>query len=111
MITSAIIPRPLAKLPWRLISLVSGIATFGLIVLYSAAGGHLQPWALKQAIVFTGFLGIAVGMSWMRESTIKAIAFPLYAVTLVMLIGVEALGFVSKGAQRWASSASSRPSS
>ena len=40
-------------------------------------------------------------MSWMRESTIKAIAFPLYAVTLVMLIGVEALGFVSKGAQRW----------
>ena len=61
----------------------------------------MQPWALKQAIVFTGFLGIAVGMSWMRESTIKAIAFPLYAVTLVMLIGVEALGFVSKGAQRW----------
>lgn len=101
MITSAIIPKPLARLPWRLITLVSGIATFGLIVLYSAAGGHLQPWALKQAIVFTGFLGIAVGMSWMRESTIKAIAFPLYAVTLVMLIGVEALGFVSKGAQRW----------
>ena len=37
----------------------------------------------------------------MKESTIKAIAFPLYGVTLVMLIGVEALGFVSKGAQRW----------
>ena len=67
MITSAIIPRPLAKLPWRLITLVCGIATFGLIVLYSAAGGHVQPWALKQAIVFTGFLGIAVGMSWMSE--------------------------------------------
>jgi len=101
MITSAIIPRPLAKLPWRLIFLVSGIAMFGLIVLYSAAGGSTQPWALKQAIVFTAFLAIAVAMSWMRESTIKAIAFPLYAVTLVMLIGVEALGFVSKGAQRW----------
>ncbi len=101
MITSAIIPRPLARLPWRLIFLITGIAGFGLIVLYSAAGGHMQPWALKQAVVFLGFLGIAVGMSWMRESTIKAIAFPLYAVTLVMLIGVEALGFVSKGAQRW----------
>ena len=101
MITSAIIPRPLARLPWRLIWLVTGIATFGLIVLYSAAGGSIQPWALKQAIVFTGFLGIAVAMSWMKESTIKAIAFPLYAVTLLMLIGVEALGFVSKGAQRW----------
>jgi len=39
MITSAIIPRPLARLPWRLIFLVAGIASFGLIVLYSAAGG------------------------------------------------------------------------
>ena len=40
-------------------------------------------------------------MSWMREATIKSIAFPLYGMTLIMLIGVEALGFVSKGAQRW----------
>src|SRR3569832_88827 len=101
MITSAIIPRPLARLPWRQIFLVSGIAMFGLIVLYSAAGGSIRPWALKQGIIFLAFLGIAVAMSWMRESTIKAIAFPLYGVTLIMLVGVEALGFVSKGAQRW----------
>jgi rod shape determining protein RodA len=101
MISSAIIPRPLARLPWRLIWLVTGIATFGFVVLYSAAGGAMQPWALKQAIVFFAFLAIAVGMSWMKESTIKAIAFPLYGVTLIMLLGVEALGFVSKGAQRW----------
>jgi rod shape determining protein RodA len=101
MITSTIIPRPLARLPWRLIVLIIAIATFGLVVLYSAAGGSAQPWALKQAIVFIVFLGIAVGMSWISESTIKAIAFPLYAATLVMLISVEALGFVSKGAQRW----------
>ncbi|MFL6764132.1 MAG: rod shape-determining protein RodA [Sphingomicrobium sp.] len=101
MISSAIIPRPLARLPWRLIFLVTGIAMFGLIVLYSAAGGSVRPWAIKQGIVFFGFLCIAVAMSWMSESTIKAIAFPLYGVTLIMLIGVEALGFVSKGAQRW----------
>src|SRR3954447_2200704 len=101
MITSAIIPRPLARLPWRLIFLVSGIAMFGLIVLYSAAGGSVHPWAIKQGMIFLAFLAIAVSMSWMRESTIKAIAFPLYGVTLIMLIGVEALGFVSKGAQRW----------
>jgi rod shape determining protein RodA len=101
MITSAIIPRPLAKLPWRLIFLVTGIAMFGLVVLYSAAGGSMHPWAIKQAMVFFAFLAIAVAMSWLRESTIKAIAFPLYGITLVMLLGVEALGFVSKGAQRW----------
>lgn len=101
MISSAIIPRPLARLPWRLIFLVTGIAAFGLVVLYSAAGGSVHPWAVKQAIVFGGFLVIAIAMSWMKESTIKAIAFPLYGITLVMLIGVEGLGFVSKGAKRW----------
>jgi len=101
MITSGIIPRPLARLPWRLIFLVTGIATFGLVVLFSAAGGSVHPWAVKQGIIFVAFLGIAVGMSWMKESTIKAITFPLYGITLVMLVGVEALGFVSKGAQRW----------
>ena len=101
MITSAIIPRPLARLPWRLIFMVSAIAGFGLLVLYSAAGGSLRPWAIKQAAVFLVFLGIAIAMSWLKESTIKALTFPLYAVTLVMLVGVEALGFVSKGAQRW----------
>jgi rod shape determining protein RodA len=101
MITSAIIPRPLARLPWRLIFLVATIAGFGLLVLYSAAGGAMQPWALKQAIVFLFFLSVAVGMSWLSESTIKALTFPIYGLTLIMLIGVEALGFVSKGAQRW----------
>ena len=101
MITSAIIPRPLARLPWRLIFMVAAIAGFGLLVLYSAAGGHIQPWALKQAIVFMFFLGVAIAMSWLSEGTIKALTFPLYAITLAMLIGVEALGFVSKGAQRW----------
>jgi len=101
MISSAIIPRPLAKLPWRLIFIVLGIASFGLVVLYSAAGGSMHPWAVKQAVVFIAFLGIAIAMSWMKEPTIKSIAFPLYGVTLVMLVGVEGLGFVSKGARRW----------
>jgi rod shape determining protein RodA len=101
MITSAIIPRPLARLPWRLIFLVATIAGFGLIVLYSAAGGSMQPWAVKQAVIFLVFLTVAIGMSWLSESTIKAFALPVYGATLLMLIGVEALGFVSKGAQRW----------
>ena len=92
MITSAIIPLPLARLPWRLIVLVAAIASFGLVVLYSAAGGSAQPWAVKQAIVFIIFLGVSISMSWMSEATIKSIAFPLYGLTLIMLIGVEGLG-------------------
>ena len=101
MISSAIIPQPLAKLPWRLLFLVMGIAMIGLLTLYSAAGGSVNPWALKQAFIFLVFITIAVAMSWIRESSIKNVAFPLYAVVLIMLILVELLGFVGKGAQRW----------
>jgi len=101
VISSTIIPQPLARLPWRLLFLVLGIGAIGILTLYSAAGGSMSPWALKQAIVFGVFLGIAVGMSWLKESSVKAAAFPIYVVVLLMLFAVEMLGFVGKGAQRW----------
>jgi rod shape determining protein RodA len=101
VISSAIIPQPLAKLPWRLITLVAIIAGVGLLTLYSAAGGSLKPWALKQGLIFLFFFGVALSMSWLRESTLKSVAFPLYIVIFILLVAVELLGFVSKGAQRW----------
>jgi rod shape determining protein RodA len=101
MISSAIIPQPLARLPWRLIFMVAGIAGIGLITLYSAAGGSMQPWAMKQGLTFLFFLTIAIGMSWIPEGTIKALVFPTYAAIILMLIAVEVMGFVGKGAQRW----------
>ena len=101
MIFSAIIPQPLAKLPWRLIVLVTGIAGIGILTLYSAAGGSMQPWALKQGLIILVFLGIAVGMSWVKESTIRQLVFPTYGLILLLLLLVEGLGFVGKGAQRW----------
>ena len=101
MISSAIIPQPLAKLPWSLIFLLLGISAIGILTLYSAAGGSMKPWALKQAITILAFLGLAVAMSWTSEATIKKVAFPLYGAVMIMLVLVEAIGFVGKGAQRW----------
>ena len=63
MISSAIIPQPLAKLPWRLLFLIIGIGGIGILTLYSAAGGSMSPWALKQSLVFLGVLTVAIGMS------------------------------------------------
>ena len=73
MISSAIIPQPLARLPWRLIFLVAGIAGIGVITLYSAAGGAAQPWAAKQSLVILFFLAVAITMSWTSESLIKKV--------------------------------------
>ena len=101
MISSAIIPQPLAKLPWRLIFMILALAAFGIMTLYSAAGGAMRPWAQKQGLIILAFLCMAIAMSWISEEWIKQVTFPVFGVIVVMLILVEILGFVGKGAQRW----------
>jgi rod shape determining protein RodA len=96
-----IVPQPLAQLPWRVILLVIAIGSFGLVVLYSAAGGHVQPWAFSQGTRFFAFLAMAIALSRVPESFWALGAFPTYGVIVLMLIGVEALGAVAGGSQRW----------
>jgi rod shape determining protein RodA len=103
MRSQALVPAAIAELPWRMLALVTFITGFGLVVLYSAAGGKLMPWALPQAVRFCIFLGLAVAISRVRTDRVKHIAFPAYGVVLFLLVLVEALGFVGKGAQRWLS--------
>jgi rod shape determining protein RodA len=64
----SIVPAALARLPWLLIMLVIAIGGFGLVVLYSAAGGSLRPWALPQGIRFLVFLAGAIALSRMPYS-------------------------------------------
>lgn len=97
----SIIPAPLTALPWKLILIVSAIGGFGLIVLYSAAGGSISPWALNQGARFIAFLGLALLLSRVSERGWQQVAFPIYGVILLMLVGVELLGAVRGGSQRW----------
>ena len=101
MMRDGLIPAPLAELPWRIILLVAAIGGFGLVVLYSAAGGSLKPWAQSQGLKLVFFLGVAVLVSRVREDQLKAVAFPIYAVLVTMLLAVEIFGFVGGGSQRW----------
>ncbi|MEA3033121.1 MAG: rod shape determining protein RodA [Sphingomonadales bacterium] len=103
MRSHSLIPAPIADLPWRMLLLVTFITGFGLLVLYSAAGAHLMPWALPQGVRFILVLGLAIAISRVPIQRLKAFAFPAYGGVLLLLILVEALGFVGKGAQRWLS--------
>ena len=106
MKTLAFMPAPVRELPWRMIVPVICIAVFSTVVLYSAAGGGMR-WALPQGARFVVFLGLAIAMSRLRPEWIKQAAFPAYVIVLVLLVAVEALGFVGGGARRavcrWAS--------
>ncbi|MEQ1548021.1 MAG: rod shape-determining protein RodA [Chakrabartia sp.] len=99
--TDGFIPAPIARLPWRLIFLVLALGGFGAVVLYSAAGGHITPWSASHITRFSVFLLMAIGLSYFRVEFWEAIAFPGFAAILLMLVGVEILGAVSGGSQRW----------
>ncbi|GGA52531.1 rod shape-determining protein RodA [Sphingomonas psychrolutea] len=97
----AFVPAPLAQLPWKILLLVLAIGCFDLLVLYSAAGGNIRPWALSQGIRFFVLLAGAIALSRIREETWGQIALPAYGILCVMLVLVELVGAVRGGGQRW----------
>lgn len=95
------VPAPLARFNWPILALILALTGFGLVVLYSAAGGQMRPWALNQGTRFVVFLSLALALSRVPERLWKAGALPGYVAVLVALIAVELLGAVSGGSQRW----------
>ena len=91
----------LLALNWFLVLLVSLIAGAGMAMLYSAANGSWEPWAIRHGVRFA--VGLAVMLTiamidirhWMR------LAYFGYAGALVLLIAVEVMGEIGMGAQRW----------
>lgn len=98
---SDFIPAPIAQLPWKTILLLLALASFGFIVLYSAAGGSLTPWAGTHMVRFMVFLAMAIVLSRLNENFWKTVSFPVYGVVVLMLLGVELIGAVGGGSQRW----------
>jgi rod shape determining protein RodA len=97
----SLVPAPLAAVNWRVLSLVMALGLFGLVILFSAAGGNISPWAQSQGIKFIVFSGLAIALSWVSIDFWKDTAFIGYGVVLVMLIAVEIVGGISGGSQRW----------
>jgi rod shape determining protein RodA len=95
------VPEAIAQLPWRFYTLLTAIAAFGAVVLYSAAGGHLMPWAGMQLFRFVIFLIMAEVIARVPHSLIRMGAFPFYGAILVALILVELIGGIAGGSQRW----------
>ncbi|QGP78530.1 rod shape-determining protein RodA [Sphingobium sp. CAP-1] len=97
----SIIPKAVTEFPWRILGLLLAIAGFGTIVLYSAAGGHIFPWAVNQGVRFVIFSAMALGLSRIPVAIFARFAFPAYGAVLAALFLVELIGGVAGGSQRW----------
>ncbi|MGB3752670.1 MAG: rod shape-determining protein RodA [Parerythrobacter sp.] len=95
------IPAPIARQPWGMLIPLILLVLFGGAVLFSAAGGSLQPFASSHIVRFAVFLVMAAVLVFFDKRVVQVMAYPVYGIVLVMLVGVEALGAMGGGSQRW----------
>ncbi|MFN6934688.1 MAG: rod shape-determining protein RodA [Tsuneonella sp.] len=98
---NSVIPAAISRQPWSLLLPLIALVLFGAAVLDSAAGGEFSTFALSHLVRFSVFLVMAGVMTLFTRDFVRFIAYPAYGVILVLLMIVEALGFVGGGAQRW----------
>lgn len=98
---NSIVPAPIARQPWQMLFPLVTLIIFGALVLYSAAGGSWTPYAVSHLMRFCVFLTMAFVLSRFTRDMAMFFAFPIYGALVVLLVIVEAVGFVGGGSQRW----------
>ncbi|MEC9344598.1 MAG: rod shape-determining protein RodA [Pseudomonadota bacterium] len=97
------IGQKLMALNWGMVLVIALVASVGFAMLYSAAGGSIEPWALRQIMRFGMGICLLLVIAlidirfWMRW------AWPIYGVALAMVVAVEFVGSTGMGATRWLS--------
>ncbi len=91
----------LVEFNWMLLLFVSLIACVGFAMLYSAADGSFEPWALRQMIRFAFGIVVMLVVALVDIRIWLQLAYPVYFITLSLLLAVEYIGLVGGGAQRW----------
>ncbi len=93
--------KKLQKIPLSIPLFTSLICVYGFILLYSAAGGNLEPWAFKQIIIFSLFMPISILIAMVDLKLIYHLSYVFYVFTVILLIVVELFGKSAMGATRW----------
>lgn len=77
---------------------------FGLVAIWSAEGGgplRLESLAVRQAIYAVVGLAMLIGASWVDYRYVKALAWPIYGLAVVLLLLVLIFGTNIGGSVRW----------
>ncbi|CAP56276.1 rod shape-determining protein RodA [Gluconacetobacter diazotrophicus] len=96
--------RILAKLwqvNWLYVLLICVLAGVGYGALYSAAGGSSRPFAGPQTIRFAFGMVMMICVALTSPRVLVRLAWPLYGLSLLLLVAVLRMGHVGKGAERW----------
>ena len=86
---------------WMLCGLLCLLAGAGGLMLYSIDGSKWTPWAADHMIRFGLFFLMMIVLALVDLRVWFVMAYPVYFLGLVMLLGVELAGDISLGAKRW----------
>ncbi len=86
---------------WFLVLLLMAVAAVGFLMLYSVAGGSLEPWAKPQMQRFALGMGLMFVVGFIPVWFWRSVSGLAYLTALVLLVLVELVGEAGMGAQRW----------
>ncbi len=84
-----------------IILLILILASIGFVMLYSVAGGSVDPWMRQQIFRFSFGFCIMLCVAFIDLRLLLSLSYPMYLFSLMLLIGVELFGSIGMGAQRW----------
>ena len=86
---------------WVLVVLLTAAACVGFLMLYSVAGGDIDRWSEPQMERFALAMAVMFVIAFVPLWFWRSMAVLAYAVSVILLLGVEFFGTVRMGAQRW----------
>lgn len=84
-----------------MLTVILALCALGLLMQYSASGGHFKVFALKQSVSMVIGLALMVCIAVMTTPMLLRTAYIFYGICVVLLIIVEVMGIIGMGAQRW----------
>ncbi|WP_294923149.1 rod shape-determining protein RodA [uncultured Paracoccus sp.] len=93
--------RKILHINWPLVFLLTAVASFGFLMLYSVAGGRIEVWAQPQMIRFGIGMVLMLALAFVPIWFWRTIAIPFYLICILLLVAVDLFGDVGMGAQRW----------
>ncbi|SLN47020.1 rod shape-determining protein RodA [Pseudooctadecabacter jejudonensis] len=93
--------RKLMYLNWPVVFLITAVSGFGFLMLYSVAGGSMDPWVTAQSQRFGLGMAVMMIMALIPIWFWRNMAVVAYVVALLLLVAVEFVGVERNGSQRW----------
>lgn len=86
---------------WPILGLTFALILFGIVMMISAGGGEWTLYARPQFIRILLAVAIMLAMPFIPLRVLLQYAFVIYGLSVLVLIGVDVIGHIGMGAQRW----------